>query len=124
MAVKNATELLTGFRGDGIAVEVTHRSKRRLFGLAALAPLRDEVAPPRRPEPGRGRGRPRAIRIEPEPQPPLPEIVLTPIERRAIDYSEPEQWVAQAEQAIRSTRRTLDALTRGENASASPAARA
>jgi hypothetical protein len=127
MAVKNAAELLTGLCGDGIAVEVTHRCKRRLFGLAGLAPLRDEVAPPRRPEPGRGRGRPpHTIRIEPEPppQPPPPEIVLTPIERRAIDYSELEQWMAQAEQAIRSTRRTLDALTRGESASASRAARA
>ena len=126
MAVKNAAELLAGLCGDGIAVEVTHRSKRRLFGLAGLAPLRDEVAPPRRPEPGRGRGRPPTIRIEPEPppQPPPPEIVLTPIERRAIDYSELEQWMAQAEQAIRSTRRTLDALTRGESASASLAARA
>jgi hypothetical protein len=32
--------------------------------------------------------------------------------------------MAQAEQAIRSTRRTLDALTRGESESASVAARA
>jgi hypothetical protein len=126
MAVKNAAELLAGLCGDGIAVEVTHRCKRRLFGLAGLAPLRDEVAPPRRPEPGRGRGRPPTIRIEPEPppQPPPPEIVLTPIERRAIDYSELEQWMAQAEHAIRSTRRTLDSLTQGESASASRTARA
>jgi len=122
MAVKNATELLDGFCRDGIAVEVTHRSKRRLFGLAGLAPLRDEVAPARRPEPGRGRGRPPAIRFdaEPLPQPPPPEIVLTPIDRRAIDYSDLELWMAQAEQAIRSTRRILDALARGEGASTSP----
>ena len=58
MAVKNAAQLLDRFCADGIAVEVTHRSKRRLFGLAALAPLRDGVAHPDRPEPGRGRGRP------------------------------------------------------------------
>jgi hypothetical protein len=32
--------------------------------------------------------------------------------------------MAQAEQAIRSTRRTLDALARGESASASPAVQA
>ena len=55
MAVKNAAKLLDAFCADGIAVEVTYHSKRRLFGLAALAPLRDEVAPPRRPEHGRGR---------------------------------------------------------------------
>ena len=59
--MKNALELLDGFCAQGIAIEVTHRSKRRLFGLAGLAPLRDEVSPPRRPEPGRGRGRPPAI---------------------------------------------------------------
>ena len=60
MAMKNALELLDSFCADGIAIEVTHRSRRRLFGLAGLAPLRDEVLPPRRPEPGRGRGRPPA----------------------------------------------------------------
>ncbi|MBN9560403.1 MAG: hypothetical protein J0H14_06675 [Alphaproteobacteria bacterium] len=52
MAVKNAAALLDQFHADGIAVEVTHRSKRRLYGLAGLAPLRDEVAPPYRPMPG------------------------------------------------------------------------
>jgi hypothetical protein len=57
MATQNATALLDRFCADGIALEVTHRSKRRLYGLTALAPLRDGVAPLRRPEPGRGRGR-------------------------------------------------------------------
>jgi hypothetical protein len=120
MAVKNATELLAGFCAEGIAIEVTHRSKRRLFGLTGLAPLRDEVAPPHRPEPGRGRGRPPTNRTEPEPPPPapIPERKLTPIERRAIDYSDLELWMTQAGQAIRSTSRTLDALTRGETAPA------
>ena len=60
MAVKNATLLLDDFCAAGIAIEVTHRSKRRLFGLTGLAPLRDVVRPPYRPEPGRGRGRPAA----------------------------------------------------------------
>ena len=32
----------------GIAVEVTHRSNRRVFGLSNGAPLRDGVAPPHR----------------------------------------------------------------------------
>lgn len=39
MAVNNAADLLDGFRAAGIAVEVTHRAKRRLVGLADLAPL-------------------------------------------------------------------------------------
>jgi hypothetical protein len=117
MAVKNALELLTGFCADGITIEVTHRSKRRLFGLAGLAPLRDEISPPRRPEPGRGRGRPPTIRLEVEPEPaspPPPERPMTPIERRAIDYSELEQGMAHLEQVIRDTRRTLDVLAKGE----------
>ena len=126
MAVKNALELLAGFCADGITIEVTHRSKRRLFGLAGLAPLRDEISPPRRPEPGRGRGRPPTIRLEVEPLlavPPSPERAMTPLERRAIDYSELEQGMAHLEQVIRDTRRTLDALARGEVVAASSVSR-
>ncbi len=120
MAVKNAIVLLDTFAEAEIVVEVTHRSKRRLFGLAGLAPLRDEVAPPRRPEPGRGPGRPPTIREEEAlPPPPLPDRPLTPSERKAIDYSELEHWMAHADQVIRDTRRTLDALARCEVAPAS-----
>jgi hypothetical protein len=121
MAAKNTLELLTSFCTDGITIEVTHRSKRRLFGLAGLAPLREEISPPRRPEPGRGRGRPPTIRLESEPQlasPPPPERPKTLIERRSIDYSELEQGMAHLEQVIRDTRRTLDAFARGEAAQA------
>ena len=58
MATNNATRLLDGFVRLGVASEVTHRSKRRLYGLKHLAPLREAAAPPRRPVPGRRRGRP------------------------------------------------------------------
>jgi hypothetical protein len=125
MAVKNAIALLNAFAEAEIVVEVTHRSKRRLFGLAGLAPLRDEVAPPRRPEPGRGPGRPPAIREEAAlPPPPQPDRPLTPIERKAIDYSDLEHWMAHADQVIRDTRRALDALVRGEGAPAAPRSQA
>ena len=117
MAVKNALELLTGFCADGIAVEVSHRSKRRLFGLSGLAPLRDEVSPPRRPEPGRSRGRPPAMRGDAEPRPvvatPLPPRPMTLIEKRMIDYGELEGAMVHLDLAIRETRRTLDTLARG-----------
>jgi len=99
------------FAEGGIVVEMTRRSKRRLFGLAGLAPLRDGVAPPRRPQPGRGRGR--LPLIEPEEAPPtlpLPERPLTPLERRVIDYSDLEHWMAHADQVIRDTRRSLETL--------------
>ena len=111
MGVKNAIALLDRFAEAGIVVEVTRRSKRRLFGLAGLAPLRDEVGPPRRPEPGRGRGRPPLIKPEEAPPiQPLPERPLTPVERRAIDYSDLEHWMAHADQVIRHTRRSLETL--------------
>ncbi len=108
MAVNNAAALLDGFQADGVAVEVTHRSKRRLFGLAALAPLRDEVAPPRRPMPGRGPGRPPNLPTETEAAPPpLPPMPLSPVERRAFDYTELEAAMAFAEERMRVARRNL-----------------
>jgi hypothetical protein len=121
IAVKNAIALLDSLVAAGVAVEVTHRAKRRLFGLAGMAPLRDGVAAPRRPEPGRGRGRPPIIPEEEEsvgPPPPLPP--LTPLERREIEYGDLEHWVAHLGQVLRQTRRSLDAVARGELPSASP----
>jgi hypothetical protein len=115
MAVNNAAALLDSFCAGGIAVEVTHRSKRRLFGLAGLAPLRDGVAPPKRPQPGRGRGRPPILPDDDAvaPPPALPEPPLNPLDRQDFDYGEIETWMENAEQTIRRARRTLDALARG-----------
>jgi hypothetical protein len=56
--VKTATRLLDLLVAAGIAVEVTRRSKRRLFGLKGMESLAAAVRLPYRPEPGRGRGRP------------------------------------------------------------------
>ena len=112
MAPNNATALLDQFCAAGIAVEVTHRSKRRLFGLSALAPLRDEVAPPRRPEPGRGRGRPPIVRIENEVVEPLPMPLMTPLQRREFDTGDLDQWMTQLEQQTQQTRRVLASTTR------------
>jgi hypothetical protein len=108
MAVKDAAQLLDEFCADGIAIEVTHRSKRRLFGLAALAPLRDEVAPPRRSEHGRGRGRPPVRPAEEaitEPLICLPP--LTPLERRTFDYSGLGAALALVDEAMSNIQRTL-----------------
>ncbi|MFZ3236222.1 MAG: hypothetical protein WA184_12750, partial [Stellaceae bacterium] len=52
MATNNATRLLDGFVVLGVATEVTHRTKRRLYGLKDLSPLREVAARPRRPMPG------------------------------------------------------------------------
>jgi hypothetical protein len=108
MATQNAAHLLDRFCADGIAIEVTHRSKRRLFGLAALAPLREGVAPPRRPEPGRGRGRPPILPVEDTvTAPPAPLPPLTPLERRSLDYSGLDAAMAFADEAMRNARRAL-----------------
>ena len=110
MAVKNATQLLDDFCAAGIAIEVTHRSKRRLFGLTGLAPLRDVVRPPYRPEPGRGRGRPR---LKPAADARWHRAALapvTPFDRRPFDYSDLAHWMTQMDQTIRHARRTLGAL--------------
>src|SRR3954451_8104901 len=61
MSVNAACAILDELVRREVAVEVTHRHSRRLFGLAGLAPLRQAAAPPRRPLPGRGRGRPREL---------------------------------------------------------------
>ena len=115
MAVKNAAGLLDEFRAAGLVVEVTHRSKRRLFGLSGLAPLREEVAPPRRPTPGRGRGRPVEPATEPDEElqaPPLEQAPapLTPLQRRTFDYGDLDTAMALTDETIRSARRGLDAL--------------
>jgi hypothetical protein len=120
MAVKNAAALLDAFRTAGIAVEVTHRAARRLYGLAGLAPLRDAVAPPRRPVAGRNRGRPAQEAPSPKQPPTLPPgPPLSPLERRDFDYGGLEQAMAFADDTIRRARRSLDALSGGGSTSAS-----
>jgi hypothetical protein len=115
IAIKNATRLLDGFVVLGIASEVTHRSKRRLYGLTHLTPLREATAAPRRPQPGRRPGRPSGAAIEPVmaaavelmgplvPSPPLP-----PRERRQFDFSDIDQLLALTDQAIRRAQNMLE----------------
>jgi hypothetical protein len=114
MAVKNAAALLQDFCRAGIAVELTHRSKRRLFGLAGLAPLREVVRPPDRPDPTRGRGRPRHLEDDDPVDSdvlPMPSAPLMPLDRRQFDYSDLERWMAHIDQTVRHTRRVLRAVT-------------
>jgi hypothetical protein len=118
MATKNATRLLEGFVVLGIASEVTHRSKRRLYGLKHLAPLREAAAPPRRPLPGRRPGRPSAASVAATaagsestpaiasllaPSPPLP-----PLEWREYEFGELDRWLDLADQAIRRAQHLLE----------------
>jgi hypothetical protein len=108
IAVKNAIRILDTLVAAEVAIEVTHRSKRRLFALSGLVPIRDAVRPPYRAEPGRGRGRPR-LEIEqtvpdmaPSPPPPL-----TPLERRSFDYTALEEAMSHLDAVVRRTRQVL-----------------
>lgn len=111
MSVKCATELLDRFVAAEIAVEVTHRSARRLFGLAGLVPVRDATTGPRRSVPGRGRGRPR---LEPDapiaaPDAPTPLPPASRFQRPPIDYAALEEAMAHCDQVVLSTRQRLHA---------------
>jgi hypothetical protein len=118
MATKNAGHLLEGFVVLGIASEVTHRSKRRLYGLKHLAPLREAAAPPRQPLPGRRPGRPSAASLaaaaagddNPPAMAPLlaPSPPLPPLERREFAFGELDRWLDLADQAIRRAQRVLE----------------
>lgn len=117
IAVKNAARLLDEFCRDGIAIEVTHRAKRRLFALANLAPLRESVAGPRRPEPFRGRGRPPLMRAEgvEEELRPLPRPPALPLSRTVFEYGELDAALAALDVTIRRTRVALDRVGAAEN---------
>ncbi len=112
IAVKNAIRILDELQAAEIAVEVTHRSKRRLFGLKGLAPLRDVVRPPYRPDPTRCPGRPR-LEVETPPNEFGPLPPLTQIERRAFDYTALEEAMTHLDAVVRQVRRNLGALTTG-----------
>jgi hypothetical protein len=111
IAVKNAIRILDTLVAADLAVEVTHRSKRRLFGLHGLAPLREVVRPPYRPEPGRGRGRPR-VGAEPVLAPEVPAGLppLTPIERHTFDYTSLDGVVAHLDAVVRHARHALASI--------------
>jgi hypothetical protein len=120
MATNNATRLLDGFVGLGIASEVSQRAKRRLYGLKHLVPLREATAPSRRPLPGRRPGRPSAASVVADasgevadiglplaPSPPLP-----PLERQKFDFSDIDRLLDLTDQAIRRTQRVLGEYTK------------
>ena len=117
----NASPLLEALVERGIAIEVTHRSKRRLYGLKDLAPLREEASPPRRRTPGRGRGRPPRGATKPaivaENSSAIGDIPLvadrqslSPLERKEFDFADIDRWMQQADEAIRRTKAVLDRI--------------
>jgi len=121
IAIKNAWALLEALVEPGIAIEVTHRSKRRLYGLKDLAPLREQASQPRRPTPGRGRGRPPRGATKPaivaENSSAIGDIPLladrqslSPLERKEFDFTDIDRWMRQADEAIRRTKAVLDRL--------------
>lgn len=109
MSVKCAGELLDRFVAEGIVIEVTHRAARRLFGLAGLAPLRDVVQPPPRPDPGRRRGRPHLEIVEESEVETVPVSPQIPLDRAVFDYTDLDAAMAQLDVTIKETQRKLQA---------------
>ena len=111
MAPRNAGALLDAFEAEGLVIEVSHRARRRLFGLSALAPLRDQTVGPRKPVPGRGRGRPRHSSLEissmPDPALETPPQPLNPLERLSFDFSDLDHWLAEMNRVIHRAGQTL-----------------
>lgn len=108
ITVKSAIRQLDELVAAGIVLEVTHRAKRRLFALAGLAPLRDIVRPPYRPDPNRGRGQPRHEAKEDftDATPLLPQP-LTPRDRHAFEYHALEEAMAHLDAVVRRARQSL-----------------
>lgn len=119
MSVKSAGTLLDSLVADGIAVEVTHRAARRLFGMSALAPMRDATPGPKRPQPGRGRGRPRdGVTIEMGVEDGLPTAAPTRLRHPPIDYAALELAMSQCDAVVRAARVALqDSLRPSRNKS-------
>ena len=116
IAPKNAGRLLESFTLLGIAVEVTHRSKRRLYGLKYLAPLREATQPARSGQiTARGRGRPPATGVatrETVASDPVPTRIapFPPLSRVSVDefeFAELDGWMAAADAAIRRVQAAL-----------------
>jgi hypothetical protein len=116
MATNNATRLLDGFVRLGVATEVTHRSKRRLYGLKHLAPLREAIAPPRHPMPGRRPGRPSAVslvnHVAEDAGGALPALVpspaVPPLARGEFDFADIDRLLDLTDQAIRRVQSLLE----------------
>jgi hypothetical protein len=123
IAIKNAARILDQLCTAEIAIEVTHRSKRRLFGLAGLAPLRAVARPPYRADPSRRPGRPCHESIDDKDETeaaPLPP--LSPIERSAFDYGALEEAMAHLDAVVRHARRALTPQVLNVHRHVSPAA--
>ena len=115
IAPKNAIRLLDELQADGVIIEVSRRAKRRLYALPNMAPLRETVAAPKRPEFGRGRGRPPATILAPdmEEAAPIQATQAAPIGRFNFDYGGLDAAMAELEATTRKTRSALDALLSG-----------
>lgn len=127
-SLRGAGLLLAKLVDLGIAAEVTGRGSRRLYAMAALAPVREETAGPRRKVTGRKRGRPpddgRAVdTVKPTPPtdaPPRPILPppLPPPPAAGFD-ADMAALLADADRAVRQAQAALARLAGPSGAAAS-----
>jgi hypothetical protein len=108
----------------GVAVEVTGRQSRRLYGMRDLAPIRRETAGPKHPHPGRGRGRPRKMSCDERVAMDAPPVFVASL---PLEVSRPklpsrpdlavdlEMLLADTDQAIRRSKAVLGHVRNGGN---------
>ena len=110
IAIKNASQILEELVTAGVAVELSHREKRRLYALQGMTPLRDAAAPPKRPLPGRSRGRPRHLTPSPLPAPESPHALPRALPAMNFDYGELDEALAGLDVIVLKTRLVLDGI--------------
>lgn len=112
IAIKNAIRLLNELCAEGIAIEVTHRLRRRLFGLNGLAPLHEAAVPPRStiPEWRNGRRRLEFVGATEANRPSQLLPFLSTDKRSSLDYSDFEQAITQLDARIGNTRQLLEMM--------------
>lgn len=120
IAIKNAGLLLEDLVAAGVAVELSHREKRRLYALQAMSPLRDVAAPPKRPLPGRARGRPRLSASLPALVQEGPPDRASALPAVSFNYGELDEALAVLDAVVLKTSAVFDGMGAFPRRSAAP----
>lgn len=97
LSVNATLQILERLQGEGIVVEITNRSARRMFAMRAFEGIRDCIRPPQR------RRRGNTMRRQRESTSPTSSFTPSRIERDELpplDYTDLDQALAAADRAV------------------------